>query len=82
MHLRRGHLELCKTIQAVDQCFRIALFLWISIYIAIGCVCAYILVKSSADAFALYVYIYWLMCDFFGLGFVTVYAALVHNEVG
>lgn len=79
--LRRGHVEMCKTVSAIDECFRLALLVWISSFIALGCYCGYILIKTQLDSFGVCVFIFWLSTDIFGLGITTTYAAIIHEEV-
>lgn len=79
--LRRGHVELCKTVSAIDECFRLALLVWISSFIALGSYCGYILIKTRLDSFGYCVFIFWLSTDIFGLGIITTFAAIIHEEV-
>ena len=79
---RRQHIHLCACVRVLDRMVRNLIMTSYVTNIPLVCFLMYNLVYSSADVFKNGVLGFWLTVNVLNVFFISVWAALVHEEVG
>ncbi|KAK6183495.1 hypothetical protein SNE40_010968 [Patella caerulea] len=79
--LRRQHLELCNLVDILDRPMRILLVNLLTIYIFLACFNLYQLINSNNNLVNTMMMVMWLLTAYLGVGFVSWFAATVHEAV-